>query len=157
MNRGLAILAIGLLVGGLGFAGGLLARTRSSRSVAEGTRPELSWMKEEYHLTQAQYEKIASLHASYLPKCMAMCKKIEEKTAALERLLLTTNTVTTEIKEALRETARVREECQTQMLEHFYEISRVMPAGQGQRYFQWVQNRTLMPGNVMVSQLSPPK
>ena len=111
-------------------------------------------MRQEYHLTEAQFNEIASLHAAYMPRCMEMCKKIDEKTALLERLLLATNAVTPEIKQALAETARVRQECQTAMLEHFYEVSRVMPPGQGPRYLVWVQSRTIAPGNLMVSQLT---
>ena len=154
MKRIWTILISGVLVGVFGFFCGYLSRTKPARALEKSSRPELAWMRQEYQLTEAQFNEIASLHAAYMPRCMEMCKKIDEKTAMLERLLSSTNAVTPEIKQALAETARVRQECQTAMLEHFYEVSRVMPAGQGARYLRWVQSRTIAPGNLMFSQLT---
>ena len=154
MKRIGIILVSGLLVGAVGFFCGYLPRTKTARGMEHSSRPELAWMKQEYHLTEAQFNEIASLHAAYMPKCMEMCKEIDEKTAVMEKLLLATNVVTPDIKQALAETARVRQECQTAMLEHFYEVSRVMPPEQGPRYLRWVQSRTIAPANLMVSQLT---
>jgi len=157
MKRIWIILVSGILVGATGFLCGYLQRTKTARSMERNAHPELAWMKQEYQLTKGQFNEIALLHAAYMPKCMEMCKNIDEKTTILERLLLATNAVTPEIKQALAETARVRQECQTAMLEHFYEVSRVMSPEQGTLYLMWVHSRTIAPANLMVSQLAAPK
>jgi hypothetical protein len=59
-------------------------------------------------------------------------------------LLAETNTVTPEIERTLAQAAAFRAECQAKMLQHFYEVSRTMPAEQGRRYLQWVQQQTVL-------------
>ena len=50
--------------------------------------------------------------------------------------------------------AKLRAECQTAMMEHFYEVSRVMSANDGKRYLAWVQQETLLPGQMVPTQPS---
>jgi len=119
------------------------------RTPADGAHPELSWLKKEYHLTDAQFAQIAQLHDVYLPKCAEMCRRIDKQNAKVQQLLAATNAVTAEIKESLAEAARLRAECETAMLQHFFETSRQMPPGQGKRYLAWVQNETLLPGQMV--------
>jgi hypothetical protein len=61
----------------------------------------------------------------------------------LRALLAGTNTVTPEIEKKLAEIAQLRAQCQKNMLEHFYEVSRAMPAEEGRRYLDWIQDQTL--------------
>jgi len=64
-------------------------------------------------------------------------------------LLAGTNAVTPEIQAALIDEARLRAECETAMLQHFYETSRQMRPEQGKRYLAWVQSKTLLPGQMI--------
>ena len=57
--------------------------------------------------------------------------------------------VTPEIKQALTEAAYLRVECQSAMMQHFYEVSRAMSPDQGKRYLTWVQQETLLPGQML--------
>jgi len=85
------------------------------------------------------------LHQGYLPHCRAMCAQVEAINQRLQTLLVATNHVTPEIEQALAEAAQTRAKCQVMMFNHFYEVSRAMPAEQGRRYLDWVQRHTLLP------------
>ena len=120
----------------------------------QAPHPELAWLKKEYHLNDQQFARVLELHNAYRPQCAEMCQRIDEKNARLQQLLAATNTVTPDIQAALAEAAQVRTECQTAMLKHFYEVSRAMPPEQGKRYLAWVQQETMIPGQMVPT--SPP-
>jgi len=143
------ILLGGVVAGLIAYACIYLHATSVQRSVEQSAHPELAWLKTEYHLSEAQFAQVAQLHDAYLPKCAAMCARIDEQNAKVQELLAATNAVSPEIKEALAETARLRAECETAMLQHFYETSRPMPPEQGKRYLAWVQSKTLLPGQMI--------
>ena len=115
----------------------------------QSTRPELAWLKSEYHLSDAQFAEVVRLHDAYKPKCAEMCRRIDEQNARVQKLLAATNTVTPEIKQALAEAAQLRAECESAMMQHFYEVSQAMPSDQGKRYLVWVQSETLLPGQMI--------
>jgi hypothetical protein len=115
----------------------------------QSSHPEVAWLKDEYHLTDAQFAEVAKLHDGYRPKCAEMCRRIDEQNVKVQQLLAATNVVTPEIKEALAEAARLRAECQTAMLQHYYDTSRQMPVRQAERYLAWVQHETLTPSQML--------
>jgi hypothetical protein len=104
----------------------------------------LAWLKKEFHLSDDEFTRISKMHESYLAGCAERCRQIDERNAELKRLLAATNTVTLEIERVLGESAQLRAECQKQMLQHFYEVSRTMPVEQGRRYLDWVQEQTIL-------------
>jgi hypothetical protein len=59
-------------------------------------------------------------------------------------LLAATNSVNPEIEKTLAEAAQLRAQCQKEMLQHFYEVSRTMPPDQGKRYLAWMQEQTIL-------------
>ena len=115
----------------------------------QSSHPELAWLKKEYQLTDSQFAQVVRLHEAYYPKCAEMCRRIDDQNAKVQQLLAATNTVSPEIKLALAEAARLRAECETAMLQHFYETSRQMPPEQGKRCLAWVQSETLLPGQMV--------
>jgi hypothetical protein len=149
MKKTWLILVGGLVAGLVGYACIYLRATSTQRSMEHSSRPELAWLKTEYHLSDAQFAEVVRLHDAYRPKCCELCRRIDDQNAKIQMLLAATNTVTPEIKEAIAQAARLRSECETAMLQHFYEVSRVMPSDQGKRYLAWVQNETLMPGQMI--------
>jgi len=149
MKRTWLILLGGIAAGCVAYAGIYLRTTSAQRSMEQSTRPELAWIKKEYHLTDAQFAQVVQLHDAYHPKCAEMCRRIDEQNAKIQQLLAATNAVSPEIKQALAEAARLRAECETAMLQHFYETSRQMPPEQGKRYLAWVQSETLLPGQMV--------
>jgi len=76
-------------------------------------------------------------------------RTFDDQNAKVQQLLAGTNTVTSEIKQALAEAAQLRAECESAMLQHFFEVSRAMPPDQAKRYLSWVQEQTLMPGQMV--------
>ena len=149
MKRSWLILIGGLVLGLVAYAGIYRHATSVQRSMEQSARPELAWLKNEYHLSDAQFTDVVRLHDAYKPKCAEMCRRIDEQNAKVQQLLAATNTVTPEIKQALADAARLRAECESAMMQHFYEVSRVMAPDQGKRYLAWVQNETLLPGQMI--------
>ena len=112
---------------------------------AQASASELDWLKEEFHLGDAEFRRVSGLHNDYLPACRQRCAAIDAKNAEVRALLAKAGDVTPEVERALADAARLRGECQTAMLRHFVEVSRAMPPEQGRRYFEWICARTLAP------------
>ena len=150
MKKGVFILLLGLAVAAAAYGCVYLAGTSSARNLERSSRPELAWLKEEFHLSEPEFQRIAELHAAYLPQCAAMCRQVDAQNQRLKTLLTATNQMTDEIESAIAESARLRGQCQRNMLEHFYEVSRTMPPAQGRRYLEWVQQRTFLANEGMM-------
>src|SRR5262245_26869327 len=118
MKRSLLIAGCGIALAVVSYFGVYLGSSATHRSLLRKPKPELAWLKKEYHLNEAQFARITELHEAYKPKCMAMCRRINEKNEELQKLLAATNAVTPEIKRKLADAAQVRTECQTAMLQH---------------------------------------
>jgi len=149
MKRTWLIIIGGLVLAAVGYACIYLHGTSAQRSVEQSSRPELAWLQQEYHLSDAQFTRVMELHNAYAPKCEEMCRMIDAKNARLQKLLAATNVVTPEINQALVEAAGIRAECESAMLDHFYKVAQSMPPEQGRRYLEWVQQETLKPSKMM--------
>lgn len=145
MNRSLIVLVAGLVLATASFCGVYYAGRASHASLEHGAAPELAWLKEEFHLGNAEFARLSQMHDAYLSGCADRCLQIDKKNQALSQRLRDADRVTPEIEELLREAAQLRAECQKQMLQHFFEVSRAMPPEQGKRYLAWVQSRTVLP------------
>ena len=150
MNRPFLILICGLALSAAAFSG--MYAVTTAHLPAHSNSPGLTWLKQEYQLTDEQYTQVCQLYAAYHPKCMEMCRQIDERNTRLKQLLAATNVVTPEIKEALAENAQLRAKCQAAMLNHFYAVSQVMPPEQGRRYLAWMQSETLIPSPMSTNQ-----
>ena len=155
MKRAWFIMIGGLLLAVAAYICIYLARTSAARAMTGRDSLPLAWMQTEYQLSDAQMARVRQLHLEYEPKCMEMCRRIDEKNDQLQRLLMATNVITPEIKQALAETATLRADCQAAMLEHLYQVARVMPPDQARRYLDWMQTETLMPGMPYTKHSSP--
>src|SRR5213596_2050670 len=137
MKSAIAVLAVGLVVGACAFCGFYYLGTAAPRELAKGQTPELTWLKSEFNLTDMELARITKLHQAYQPHCEKMCRRIDAQNKRLKELLAATNQMTTEIEAAIAASARLRGECQRDMLEHFLAVSRTMPPEQGRRYLTW--------------------
>jgi hypothetical protein len=149
MKRAFLIIALGFFVAVAAFCAVFYSSTAPHREVGESSTPELAWLKKEFSLGSAEFERISKLHAAYQPHCREMCRRIDQQNAKLRRLVSASSAMTPEIQNVLAEAARLRADCQTMMLNHFYEVSRSMPPAQGRRYLDWVQEKTFLPAYVM--------
>jgi hypothetical protein len=139
MKRTLLILVTGFALALAAYAGLFLARTAPVQADAPD---DLLWLRQEFSLSEQEFARIRELHEGYLPDCAAMCARIAAANRDLEQLVLSTNAITPQITEKLAEIGRIRQECQTRMLAHFYAVSRAMPPEQGRRYLTQMQRLT---------------
>jgi hypothetical protein len=145
MKRAGLILLICLAVAVAAYRGVYSSCTVSTRAMLKSDQPELAWLKTEFKLNDVEFKLVENLHAAYRPRCKEMCQQIDAQNLRLKKLLAATNQVTTEMEGVIAESARLRGECQRNMLKHFYEVSRTMSPEQGRRYLAWVQERTFLP------------
>jgi hypothetical protein len=149
MKKGAVILILGLLLATAAFAGFYYLGTTSCRDMMREPQPELAWLKKEFKLSDAEFARICQLHAAYLPQCGARCQRIEEQNQKLHQLFSQATNVTPEIQGLLAERARMRADCEAEMMKHFLEVSRTMPSEQGRRYLAWVEEQTFLHGQAM--------
>lgn len=149
MKKVVAILSIGILLSAAAFTGFYYFGTASTRALMTEPQPELAWLKQEFKLSDPEYSRILRLHEAYLPQCAQRCLRIAELNRRLQQLLSTASSLTPEIRSTLAERARLRADCEAEMLNHFIEVSRMMPPAQGQRYLEWVEHQTFMNGQGM--------
>ena len=112
-------------------------------------QPELAWLKMEFHLTDAEFNRISQMHAAYLPQCRQRCQRIVEQDRQLQQLLASATNLTPQIQELIAERARTRGECEAEMMTHFLAVSQTMPPEQGRRYLAWVEEHVFQRGQVM--------
>jgi len=143
MKRSLTILCLGIVGAILAYSTFYLSATSAARAAQKSAMPELVWLREEFKLSDADFQHISELHAAYLPKCREICGQVAAKDRELRAMLAQTNNVTPEMEKKLAEIASLRAQCQKNMLEHFYAVSRAMPADEGRRYLDWIQAQTL--------------
>ncbi len=143
MNRSLVILLGALALATAIFAGSYFIAQRTTIMCCTDARDDLSWLKTEFHLSDAEMARVRQLHAGYLPKCAEICAKIAAKKQEFKTLLGTGTNLTAEAKAKLNEIAALRAQCQAQMLQHFAAVSQVMPPDQGRRYLAEMRKLTL--------------
>ena len=144
MKKSLPILIAGLLLSVVAFCGLYYAGTASQREMLREPKPELAWLKKEFHLSDAEFARVSKLHEAYLPECAERCRIIAAENEKLQQLLAQSAVVTPEIQMLLAERAQTRAECEAAMLKHFYEVSHTMPPEEGRRYLVWVQTQTCL-------------
>jgi len=144
MKRGLLILALGVVGAAIAYCCVYLMGTAAPRALMRSAQPELAWLKHEFNLTEAEFNRISELHAGYLPQCKERCRRIDELNENLTTVLATATQVTPEIEKMLNERAQMRAMCQAEMLKHFFAVSRTMPAEQGGRYLAWARENTCL-------------
>lgn len=141
--RSFGLLLVALLTGGAVFAVCYWTALRARESVSNHPADPLAWVCREFQLTDAEMERIRTLHNGYRPKCVEMCARVEAKNRELADALLGATNIGPGVERKLVEVATLRAECQAQMLRHFQEVARTMPAEQGARYLAEMQRFTL--------------
>jgi hypothetical protein len=145
MKRSVFILLLGLGVGAAAYGCIYSACMSPARTMERSARPELAWLKEEFHLSDNEFKRVSELHVAYLPECHEMCHKIDEQNAHLQKLLTEATNATPDIDAALVEVAQMHSACQRMMLRHFFQVSQTMPPEQGRRYLAWVKEKAFAP------------
>lgn len=143
MRRPLLILAVMLLAGAAAFFGGKhLVTSWCARHMAPPT-DDLEWLRSEFRLTDDELARVRQLHDGYLPKCREFCEQIDARKRELQTLLESPANPAGAVEQKLMDVGAARARCQAAMLEHFREVSQVMPPDQGRRYLAEMQRLTL--------------
>jgi hypothetical protein len=141
MNRSLVILLGVLALGAAIFAGSYFVSQRAC--VMTRSADDLSWLRDEFHLNDADMARVRQLHEGYMPQCARMCALIAAKEAEVQAALGSGTNVTAGAQQKLTELGELRAQCQAQMLRHFIEVSQAMPPGEGSRYLAEMKRFTL--------------
>lgn len=149
MRRGFVILGLGLAAAVVAYCGLYRLGTTGPRTWLQSRQPELVWLKQEFKLSDAEFTRVRQLHESYLPKCRERCLRIQALNQELSELLAKSAAVTPVVESVLGDRAKMRAECEAEMLRHFFAVSRSMPPEQGRRYLAWVQEQTCLRDQMM--------
>ena len=143
MRRPLLILAAMLLAGAAVFFGGQrLVAHWCANHMARPT-DDLAWLRLEFRLSDAELARVRQLHDGYLPKCCDFCERIDARKRELHAALVAGTNAPVAIEYKLVVIGTLLAQCQAAMLQHFREVSQVMPAEQGRRYLAEMQRLTL--------------
>jgi len=143
VKRPLLILIVALLAGSALFASSYLMSRRVSEACGSSSADNLEWLRQEFHLSDAEMARMHELHDGYLPKCAAMCAQIAAKKQELDQALVGATNISSVATQKLTELALLRSQCQAQMLQHFIEVSHAMPPEQGRRYLAEMERLTI--------------
>jgi hypothetical protein len=141
MNRSLVILLGALALAAAVFAGSYFVSQRAC--VMTRSADDLSWLRDEFHLSDAEIVRVRQLHEGYMPQCAKMCALIAAKSTEVQTALGSGTNVTAEAQRKLTELGELRAQCQAQMIQHFVTVSQAMPPEQGQRYLAEMKKLTL--------------
>jgi hypothetical protein len=141
MNRSLIILLGALALAAAVFAGSYFVSQRAC--VMTRSADDLSWLRDEFHLSDAEMARVRQLHEGYMPQCAKMCALIAAKNTEAQTALGGGTNVTAQAQRKLTELGELRAQCQAQMLRHFIEVSQAMPPEQGRRYLAEMKKLTL--------------
>lgn len=146
MKRLALILILTLAVALAGYGIAYEWATRPARAMLAHPDCGMVWLRSEYHLSEAQYARIAKMHDDYRPTCAKLCARIAAAREKLDKLIAANQAVTPETEAALREWALVQSDCRTAMLRHVYAVSAEMKPEDGKRYIQMATSRLVEPG-----------
>jgi hypothetical protein len=109
----------------------------------DGTDAELGWLKREFSLAPAQYEKVLALHRAYRPVCADHCTRFIASRRQLDYLLRQQASWSPAAATAIAEQARIQGECHASMLKYAYDVAACMSPEQGRRYLDMIKMQLL--------------
>src|ERR1035441_5874721 len=86
MNRSLVILLGALALAATAFAGAYFVSQRACVTTMTRSADDLSWLRDEFHLSDAEMTRVRQLHEGYMPQCAKMCVLIAAKDRKSTRL-----------------------------------------------------------------------
>jgi hypothetical protein len=143
MNRSLVILLGALALAAAVFTGSYFVSQRTCVATMTRSADDLVWLRDEFHLSDAEMARVRQLHEGYMPQCAKMCALIEAKESEVQMALGSGTNVTAGAQKKLAELGELRAQCQAQMLQHFITVSQAMPPEQGRRYLAEMKKLTL--------------
>jgi len=146
MKNAWLVIAAALVFASVGYFVYYKWETAPMQAMANDPDGGMEWLRNEYHLGDAQYSRVQQMHREYAPRCDLMCEKIAKANARLEHLIDANKTFTPEIDAAMNECVSVQAECRRELLRHVYAVSAEMSPDDGARYLQMMAARIVEPG-----------
>jgi hypothetical protein len=143
MNRSFVIVLGALALAALLFMASFSISQRLCRVCTAEPPGSLRWLQSEYHLSNDQMARIQKLHNNYVSQCDTMCRMIAARQQAVEEAVNNTTNFGPVARQKLDELAACRAHCQSQMLQYFVNVSRVMPPDEGRRYLADMERETI--------------
>jgi len=143
MKRPLLSIIVAVLAGTALFGSSYFMGRRVCEMCVTRSTDNLDWLRQEFHLNDADMARVRELHNGYMPKCAEMCAQIAAKKQELDDALAGATNISPIAKQKLTELAVLRSQCQAQMLEHFIRVSQAMPPEQGRRYLSEMERLTI--------------
>ncbi len=154
MKRLVVTAVLAILLGWAAYALSFHVASSTFCRVPDANDPS-GWIRQEYHLSDAQYARVKQLEEAYAPRCTELCRRIQQSHDSLKKLILANTTLTPEVAAALQKDTAVDQECREAMLRHFYAVSQAMPPDKGKRYLEMMQAMVVeqdQPSNAPASQ-----
>jgi hypothetical protein len=105
---------------------------------AAAKRDALQWLRDDFHLTPAQFTAIRELHASYAGTCSEHCRMIQEATQVRAALAATQSADPAAVAAAERKVQELRAVCESAIATHVWQVAALMTPAEGQRYLALV-------------------
>ena len=141
MRRGVIVLVVVAVVSVVAYCLYYQCATRPLHAMMKQPEAEMEWLRREFDLTEAQFGRIRIIHATYRPKCEAMCQRIGEANAKLGEAIEQNAGMTPQVEAALRTATEVQQECRQAMLTHIYSVSAEMNPASAKRYLELMKPR----------------
>lgn len=94
----------------------------------------LRWLKDEYHLDDATFERVSVLHRDYFRQCDKMCRQINEADRPLLWRARHRGRAAGQIDAQLAREQMVCGDCEEAATEHLKQVASLMPEAQGRRF-----------------------
>src|SRR5437899_11264071 len=107
----LLVIALALVTGMGGYFAYYRCATAPTQAMLTRADGGMEWLRDEYHLSDAQFARIRQMHADYAPTCDVMCEKIANANARLDELIKANKRFTPELDAAMSECVTVQAEC----------------------------------------------
>lgn len=115
-------------------AGTVLWIARESLRPRESNQERgLRWLREEYHLDDATFQKVAALHESYFATCDKMCREIKE---ASRPLLMRPRRPSGSTAGMHQRERQLCDQCERAAKQHLHQVAELMPPQEGQRFLE---------------------
>nr|AEH26508.1 hypothetical protein [uncultured Acidobacteria bacterium A11] len=145
-KRGLAVVVAALVLAAAAYCIYYYATTKPTQAMLIAPEGEMEWLRREFKLTDAQFQKIKVMHEEYRPRCDVMCQKISEANERLDKLMKANKAYSPELEAALKECSAVQLSCRQAMLGHIYAVAAEMSPDSRARYLEMMEERFLQPG-----------
>lgn len=130
------VLALALAVGALSYLLSLSYFNEKGQ-----LRDEISWVRQEFELSESQYTEVRLLHEAFMPVCESHCRDYIKASTFLENLLEESAGWTPELEKALEAVQTIEMECKRAFLKHGFEVAAVMTPEQGSRYLAMIKEQ----------------